>query len=134
MNEATAKAALCKVLRAAVRPAGGVVYRHEDTFTGGIPDISVNLDGRTVWAEVKLNRPGRPGKVTPLQQAALTSLHGVLITYTVDKAGGLSATVVDFRLRSALAGSSSYKAAVHRTVAQALLNRLAQQGARSLNV
>lgn len=127
MNEATCKAALCKLLRASVVPRGGIVYRHEDTFTGGIPDISVNLGGRTVWAEVKLSRPGRRSKVTALQHAALTALCGVLVEYAVDKGGNLSATVSDFYaggLERLGEVTRETRATVHKFVAASILRRL----------
>lgn len=90
MRESDCKAALCKILRAAL--PWGRVFRHEDSFTGGIPDISINSEGRTLWVEVKLDRPGRRGKLTALQGASLHALCGILLTYQVDKAGLLGAS------------------------------------------
>lgn len=133
MNESTCKAALCKVLRAAVVPAGGVVYRHEDTFTGGIPDISVNLDARTVWAEAKLDKPGRRSKLTALQQAALTALHGLEVHYEVDRTGVLACRVVEYRTGRVISHVRSGPKTVHRLVAQAILDTLASRGARTVN-
>jgi hypothetical protein len=91
MSEATHKAALCKVLRSAMKN-GGRVYRHEDQFTGGIPDISISFEGRTAWVEVKLDRPGRKSKVSALQLAALRDLHGYLLTF-IERKGDLTAVV-----------------------------------------
>ena len=125
MNEATCKAALCRLLRESVIPKGGIVYRHEDTFTGGIPDISVNLDGRTVWAEVKLDKPGRKGKLTALQQAALTALYGLEVHYALDKERVLSCRVTDYRTGAVLAHVRSGPKTVHRIIRDALLARLA---------
>jgi hypothetical protein len=34
-----------------------VALRHEDRFTSGIPDISVSLNGKTSWWEVKVADP-----------------------------------------------------------------------------
>jgi len=79
VNEATCKAGLAKTLRT-LRP-DAVVYRHEDQFTAGIPDLSVTAYGCTVWVEVKYNRPGRKGKLTPIQARALTRLRGLLLVY-----------------------------------------------------
>jgi hypothetical protein len=124
MNEATCKAALCRLLRESVVPRGGIVYRHEDTFTGGIPDISVNLDARTVWAEVKFDKPGRKGKLTALQEAALTSLHGLEVHYALDKERVLSCRVTDFRSGAVLCHVRSGNKTVHRMVAATLLARL----------
>ena len=81
MNESDCKAALCKVLRASLPPAESRVYRHEDAWTGGIPDISITANGHTLWVEVKLDRPGRRGKVTELQRASLVALGGYLLTF-----------------------------------------------------
>lgn len=134
MNEATCKAALVKLLRAAVRPAGGIVYRHEDTFTGGIPDISVNLDGRTVWAEVKFDKPGRKGKLTPLQDAALTALHGLEVHYVLDKLGVLTCKVTEHRTGRVLSHITSGPKTVHTLTAQALLDVLFTRGARAIDL
>ena len=125
MNEATCKAALCKELRARLDPARSRVYRHEDQFTAGIPDISITANERTVWVEVKLNRPGRRGKVTELQRAALLALGGLLLTFEEGKDGTFSA-----RLETPLAlggpvFESRKKSVVYREVAGWLLGRVA---------
>lgn len=133
MTEAQCKAALCKVLRAEL--PGGVVFRHEDAWTGGIPDISISNNGLTVWVEVKLDRPGRPGKLTALQNYNLTKLQGVLLHYQVDKDGLLGAMIDDFGmigLSLPLYGTWSTpkiknKAEVHRIVAAELL-RILEEG------
>jgi hypothetical protein len=96
MNEATVKRSLVRVLRERVDARGGVVYRHEDIFTGGIPDVSVSLNGGTVWAEVKLDRPGRRSKVTALQRDALRRLRGYLLVYRVGPKGTLCVSVLGF--------------------------------------
>jgi len=93
MNEATCKAALCKLLRATL--PGAVVYRHEDQFTAGIPDISVTWRGRTVWVEVKLDRPGRRAVVTAAQALALRQLEGMLVTYGIARDGSYWVRVQD---------------------------------------
>ena len=83
MTEATLKAALRKAILKRVPKA--VVYRHEDHFTAGIPDLSVTLPPRTVWIEVKFaNR--RKAEPTKLQALALRRLDGVLLTYRIQKA------------------------------------------------
>lgn len=124
MNEATCKAALVKLLRKSIVPLGGIVYRHEDSFTGGIPDISVNLNGETVWAEVKLDRPGRKSKLTALQSAALTALWGIEVHYAVDKERTLSCTVRDFRTGCVLSNIKSGTGTVHMITRDAILERL----------
>ena len=95
MNEATCKAALCKVLRAKLPPAESRVYRHEDAWTGGIPDISITANGHTLWVEVKLDRPGRRGKVTELQRTSLQALWGYLLTFEITMVGGFGARLED---------------------------------------
>ena len=85
MNEAGLKGQLAKSLRAEL--PGAVVYRHEDSFTAGIPDLSVTWRGRTVWVEVKLDRPGRKARVTEAQHQALAQLPGYLVTYGSDSSG-----------------------------------------------
>lgn len=51
MTEATLKGELCTLIRAHLR--GSVVFRHEDLFTAGIPDVSVTWK-TTTWLEAKL--------------------------------------------------------------------------------
>ena len=124
VNEATCKAAVAKILRAEIVPRGGVVYRHEDQFTGGIPDLSANLDGRTVWAEFKLDRPGKRSLLTVLQKDALTRLQGLEVHYGLPRVGPLSVVVRDYRSGEILANAAGRPAAVHRVVAAAILDRL----------
>jgi len=38
---------------------GAVVFRHEDHFTAGVPDISITNAGHTTWIEVKIARNGK---------------------------------------------------------------------------
>lgn len=73
MNEATIKRGLVKTLRADL--PGCVVFRHEDRFTGGVPDLSLTWSGHTVWIEVKYSRPGRKSKLSPLQARTLAKLR-----------------------------------------------------------
>lgn len=124
MNEATCKSAVTKILRAELTPLGGAVYRHEDTFTGGIPDLSASLNARTVWAEFKLDRPGKRSKLTALQQDALTRLWGLEVHYTIQKDGSLSVVVSDFRDGVSYATAAGRPGVVHRAVADAILFRL----------
>jgi len=126
VTEATCKAALARLLRKSLVPRGGIVYRHEDQFTGGIPDVSLSLDGFTVWAEVKLHRPGRKAKTTALQTAALIALRGLLVEYAVHPRGRLTVVV-----RSTWSGREvclilcpSRAKDVHLVVAGVLISRL----------
>jgi hypothetical protein len=95
MSEAKHKAALCKALRAGLPVGDGKVIRHEDAFTGGIPDISISFHRRTLWIEVKLDRPGRRSKVTELQLKALRELCGFLLTFEEHQNGTITARMLD---------------------------------------
>lgn len=55
MTEATLKGALVTKIREQI--PGAMVFRHEDHFTAGIPDISVTWRYRTSWWEVKFANP-----------------------------------------------------------------------------
>ena len=72
MRESDLKRRLVKAILA-THP-GAVVYRHEDAFTAGIPDISVTWAGLTSWWEVKHEPLGRTSKLTKLQEHELRRL------------------------------------------------------------
>ncbi len=72
MNEATLKGNLMAALKATM--PGGVGFRHEDKFRGGISDISWTWAGTTSWIEVKYERVGRRSPLTALQAATLAAL------------------------------------------------------------
>jgi hypothetical protein len=59
-SEATLKSALMKEMRKQLH--GAVLFRHEDQYTSGIPDISTTFNGRTVWWEVKYAKPSIRGR------------------------------------------------------------------------
>jgi len=65
MTEATLKRALVKAIKDELQ--GAVVYRHEDAFSAGRPDISVTWEGVTSWWEVKYEPLGRTSRPTKLQ-------------------------------------------------------------------
>lgn len=70
MNEATVKAGFVALVRGELPTA--VVYRHEDRFSAGVPDISVSWNGRTSWWEVKWAHPGfECGKVQHIMMLRL---------------------------------------------------------------
>lgn len=71
------------------------------------------------YSAVKLDRPGRPGKLTALQSSALAALQGVLLRYRVDKAGLLGAATGDYIPWSTPMRKN--KSEVHRHVASELL-------------
>lgn len=121
MSEATHKAALVKVLRAGLPQGVGRVYRHEDQFTGGIPDISISFKGRTLWVEVKLDRPGRKSKTTELQWKALRELGGHLLVFTEHRSGSLQATIYDALGGSVWSETCLTKSMLYKLVAQRLL-------------
>jgi hypothetical protein len=56
MNEATLKSALVKLVR--YEHPDWLVFRHEDKFMSGLPDISVTGGMATSWWEVKFIRDG----------------------------------------------------------------------------
>ncbi len=60
MNEGDLKDTLVRTLRQTM--VGAAIFRHEDKFTAGIPDISVNWRGFTTWIEVKYLNPDFIGK------------------------------------------------------------------------
>lgn len=88
MNEATLKRKLVDALKEAM--PGAVIFRHEDRFTAGIPDLSVTYADRTVWVEVKYSRPGKSAKVSGAQRLILSRLmkHGRMLLLTYDDRDG----------------------------------------------
>ena len=91
MNEAHLKKRLCDETRKLI--PGVVIFRHEDKFTAGVPDISFTALGRTVWVEVKYRRKGNQGMLTMQQRITLTKLvkHGraLVVTYNERTDGSL---------------------------------------------
>jgi predicted HAD superfamily Cof-like phosphohydrolase len=84
MNEAYLKGRLKKAVQKRIPSA--VIFRHEDQFTGGIPDMSVTAHGSSVWVEVKWKR----GKLTPLQRHTLERIgNGAMaVSYLEGKRAG----------------------------------------------
>jgi hypothetical protein len=115
VNEAYLKGRLVRILREEL--PGAVVFRHEDKFTPGVPDISVTWHGRTRWIEVKYDRPRSPAKLTATQHAALMALRGYVLTYGVQRATGKKNTRM-LLLRSGL--STEWSQFNHRAVAGAI--------------
>lgn len=56
INERNITEKLMERLRADLR--GAVVIKHADSFTAGVPDVSVSIVGSTNWIEVKYLRAG----------------------------------------------------------------------------
>lgn len=75
MTERTYTTRLVKRLRQAFPNA--VVIKHADNFTGGVPDLSVTLGGRTWWVEVKVGDELADclRHVTTLQRRTMNQLH-----------------------------------------------------------
>ena len=97
MNEAELKGKLVKRLRKDL--AGSVVFRHEDQFTAGIPDISVTWNGLTCWIEVKHVTPKKPFKATGLQIQTAKKLakqgNCYIVVYHESKTGLLSTFIIN---------------------------------------
>ncbi len=55
MNEQTLKSAFVKEIRDTLKNC--VIFRHEDKFYSGVPDISITLNKRTLWIEAKFANP-----------------------------------------------------------------------------
>jgi hypothetical protein len=64
-SETEVKGKLVKYLKQELRNA--VIFRHEDKYSAGIPDISLTDNGFTLWIEVKHVTPKKPFKSTGLQ-------------------------------------------------------------------
>jgi hypothetical protein len=83
VDEAYLKKRLCEEAKKLI--PGVVAFRHEDKFTGGIPDCSFTALGRTVWVEVKYRRKTNPANLTALQRLTMSNLikHGraLVVTY-----------------------------------------------------
>lgn len=69
LDEAKLKQGLCDDLR---KHPKMLVFRHEDRFTHGIPDISCTGNGRTIWLEVKFGDPGFTSR--GIQEATMKTL------------------------------------------------------------
>jgi Holliday junction resolvase len=78
--EATIKKTLVKKIRETI--PGAVVFRHEDQFTHGIPDISVTVGDITLWIEVKIANPSLKKKKLKLQTEMIRRLKGVFVIFT----------------------------------------------------
>lgn len=74
MTEATLKTQLVFALKAELENA--VIFRHEDMFQAGIPDISVTWHRCTTWLEVKYARPYARGKNLQLMRALQLETEG----------------------------------------------------------
>ncbi len=98
MTEADLKRRLVRALKSTM--PGAVVFRHEDQFTAGIPDISVTWAGITTWWEVKYSPIGRSSKPTQLQGYTLDQLSrqstAGLITYAETKRCGKYVLIHDY--------------------------------------
>lgn len=72
MTERELKAKLVRKIRQQLR--GAVVFRHEDLWTAGIPDISITWRGKTIWLEVKVVRKDGKLKMRAVQKLTCQNL------------------------------------------------------------
>lgn len=75
MTESQFQSKLRRALQARLPKA--VIWKHNDRFTAGIPDLSVTHEGRTTWLELKVNQRA----VTLLQQIMLKRVHGYTVRW-----------------------------------------------------
>lgn len=85
MNESQLKAKMRTYLNKTYPAA--VVYRHEDKFTAGIPDLSITQNGQTIWIEVKIHNAEIFSCVDfihkfPLQAREIQRLGGYFVVWT----------------------------------------------------
>lgn len=73
---------------------GAVVIRHEDHFTGGIPDISMTWRGRTVWLEVKHLNPRMKTKGLQTDTAIRLSEEGYCWFIVYSEKNGIRKTLI----------------------------------------
>lgn len=90
MTEGDLKRKLCKAVAQAM--PGAVIFRHEDKFSAGVPDVSITWGGVTTWWEVKFEPLGQTSRPTKLQLYTLERLakqgHAGLILYRERKREG----------------------------------------------
>lgn len=95
-NEKEPKAKLVKFLRE--RLENSAIFRHEDKFTAGIPDISVTHNGFTLWMEVKHVTPKKPFKSSGLQKHTARQLEKygkcVFVIFEESKQGILTTKIL----------------------------------------
>lgn len=81
MDESKLKGALCDVARQTLKSF--VIIRHEDRFTHGIPDISIDGNKTCTWLEVKYANPGF--KTKGIQELTMLRLalasHAYFVVY-----------------------------------------------------
>lgn len=96
MNETKLKTKLVKFLRKNLE--NSIVFRHEDIFTAGIPDISVTHNGTTLWMEVKHVTPQKPFKSTGLQKHTACQLEKygkcIFVVFEESKQGILTTKIL----------------------------------------
>lgn len=87
-TETQLKSKLTKALRESLNNA--VIFRHEDQFTSGVPDISITWKGYTTWLEVKLAKPAIRGKGVQKHTMQMLAENGRCwyVVYTIKKLEG----------------------------------------------
>lgn len=93
-TEHTLQSQLLKVIRPAITAEGGVILKHSDYITSGIPDLSVTWKGMTSWWEIKHAEPRLKGTGLQLVTARQLALAGRChyIVYETSRSGLLMAT------------------------------------------
>lgn len=78
-NERSFVTGIQEAIKLSPKLRGAVVFKHAETLTSGIPDISVSILGGTSWVEVKYLRKGQKLKdiVKTLQVITCNSLATV---------------------------------------------------------
>lgn len=88
MSEASIRSVLVKKLRT-MQPTW-VIFRHEDHYTTGIPDISVTGNGKTSWWETKLVEGREHPQEKELKLQRMIELdHHSYARYIVYRTGGI---------------------------------------------
>jgi len=101
MKESDLSRALVKVLRAGM--PDGVVFKHADTITAGIPDISVTWHGVTSWLEIKHAHPSiidRGIQALTLKQLGAAGRAHYVIYYETKTLGKRTIVCVPYDVRA----------------------------------
>jgi hypothetical protein len=70
MTESRFQSKLLRALRAHPALKNAVIFKHSDRFNRGVPDFSISIGVRTIWAEVKRY----PNPPTRIQQHFINKL------------------------------------------------------------
>lgn len=118
MNENELKRNLVEAIKETL--PGATVLPHQDVRTNGIPDLSITWKGRTVWVEVKYDRPKTKSKLEAIQLVMLKRLGGILVTYVQERDGSKRIEVKDFKEAGKFAIIEQARGFDHRGLARHL--------------